>query len=429
MAGLSGVVGACARDETPEGNADAGGVSLIWISLDTLRADHLELHGYERDTSPFLSELARRGLYFEWAIAPQNSTLPVHVTMFSGLHPVVHQVMHSRRRPGIRLADSVRTLPEVLADAGFETRAWTDGGKMDAGYGFARGFQSYEDEPSSLHDRLRAVLAMAQPGRRFFYFIHTYEIHEPYEPPGPYDARYTSSTTSGPGERSLDLYDGSIRFVDDALRDFVSELERRGLLDSTILAITSDHGESFQEYGIPVIGHGGHNLHQNITRVPWIVLHPRSRYRGAVKDLVGLIDFPNTMLALLGIDEALPGDGVNVLADGANTDRDYLSWTGKAWSLYAGDYHLLEFAGGGQARNGLYHRGRDPLEKSPIDTPEVHRQLESRLAERRLALEQERTRWQGDLMERRGMRPEERERLRELGYLVDEPPAADSGAH
>ena len=104
------------------GGSDAGAgpaadsLSLIWISLDTLRADHLGAYCYARDTSPFLDELARRGLLFEWAVSPQNSTLPTHLTMFSGRHPAVHGVMHSRQNPGVSLAASVRTLPEVLRD-------------------------------------------------------------------------------------------------------------------------------------------------------------------------------------------------------------------------------------------------------------------------------------------------------------------------
>lgn len=82
--------------------------SMIWISLDTTRADHLGIYGYDRDTSPFLDELARRGLFFEWAIAPQNTTLPVHVTMFTGYHPVVHQIMYSKTvNPGVRIGSSV----------------------------------------------------------------------------------------------------------------------------------------------------------------------------------------------------------------------------------------------------------------------------------------------------------------------------------
>ena len=133
-------------------------LSLIWISLDTLRADYLELYGYSRDTSPFLRELAERGLYFDWAVSPQNSTLPSHLTQFTGIHPVVHGVMHSRANVGIRLADSVRTLPEVLRDAGFRTRGWADGGKMSSHYGFARGFEEYDESRPGLPQNLSKAL-------------------------------------------------------------------------------------------------------------------------------------------------------------------------------------------------------------------------------------------------------------------------------
>jgi arylsulfatase A-like enzyme len=405
------------------------GPSLLWISLDTLRADHLGLYGYARDTSPFLDELAARGMWFEWAIAPQNSTLPSHLTMFTGYHPVVHGVMHSRKNPGVRLASSVRTLPRVLRDAGFSTRAWTDGGKVAGYYGFAAGFDVYDDAPTPLPEKLADVLAAleAQPaGTRFFYFVHTYEIHSPYAPPAPYDRRF------GDGERgrsaaraSLDAYDGSIRFVDDELRAFVGVLERRGLLDSLVLTITGDHGESFAEYGIPKVGHGGHNLHQNITRVPWLIVQPDADRRGAIAELCGLIDFPNTMLALLGIEERLPGGGVDVVsarAGGGSADgaRAYVSYTGQAWSLYADGHHLLESEiHPGPERNALYDIRRDPREEAPLADVEKVAALRRRLEDARARLRTESDALTPTLRELGTLPDETREQLEALGYAVD----------
>jgi len=81
---------------------DRSDLSLICISLDTLRADPLSLHGYDRDTTPSPDALARRGAYVQWAVTPQTSTLPTHMTQFTGHHPVVHGVMHAKKNPGIR---------------------------------------------------------------------------------------------------------------------------------------------------------------------------------------------------------------------------------------------------------------------------------------------------------------------------------------
>jgi len=359
--------------------------SLIWISLDTLRADHLGIYGYERETSPFLDDLARRGLYFNWAVTPQNTTLPAHITMFTGYHPTVHQVMFSRSvNPGVQLKPSVITLPVVLQEAGFATRAWVDGGKMSGHHGFNFGFEKYDDEPCYFPKKLSAVLDQLDelaPESLFFYFIHTYQLHSPYPAPVGYDDLYTTEGTKTEAQEKRDLYDGCIRFVDDQLSWFVEELEKRGIPDRTIIVITGDHGENFQEYGFTDIGHGSSNLHQNITRVPWIILHPDPAYRGrCIPELTGLVDFPNTMLALLGFDEILPGGGVNVFDPGQAEPREYLSWTLKSWSLFSGEYHLIYSEKNPSPENNrLYRFTKDVREEVPLDDPEVADILRERL--------------------------------------------------
>lgn len=366
--------------------------SLIWISLDTLRADHLGQFGYERDTSPYLDELAKRGLTFEWAVTPQNTTLPSHMTMFTGYHPAVHQIMYSNaQNPGVRLARSVRTLPEILRDAGFAAKAWTDGGKMASIHGFNRGFDGYIDDPDYLPTKFAKVLEFVdgcEDGRPFFCLIHTYQVHRPYPAPMPYDERYVTPGERTEAQKCMDLYDGCIRFVDDQLRLFVGELEERGILDDTILVLTGDHGENFREYGFDDIGHRSPNLHQNITHVPWIMLHPDPAYqKRSITALTGLIDFPNTMLALLGFDEVLPGGGVNVLDPANDKPRDYLSWTMRSLSLYSGEYHLLESDDpSGPEKIVLYRFTDDRRELNPLDDPERLEAMRSRLAEKRQAL-------------------------------------------
>ena len=202
---------------------DRSDLSLIWISLDTLRADHLSLHGYDRDTTPFLDALARRGAYVQWAVTPQTATLPTHMTQFTGYHPVVHGVMHATKNPGIRLREGVRTLPEALRDVGFRNLAWVDGGQMDGRFGFARGFERYTDTMSPFPAKLAAArnaIAALEPDERFFVFVQTYEIHYPYAPPTRYRRRFVTTGERDLPTRTMDLYDGSIRVADDALRVF-----------------------------------------------------------------------------------------------------------------------------------------------------------------------------------------------------------------
>jgi len=335
----------------------------------------------------------------------------------------VHQLMHSRQNPGLCLSPAARTLPQVLHAAGYQTLAWTDGAMMAAYYGYARGFEQYRDKTLDPRLKIQAMLHALDrrnPDKPFFYFLHTYQVHAPYQAPPPYDTRFESPEPRDEAARSMDIYDGAIAYLDGEIRKLVAELERRQVLDRTILVITADHGESFNEYQIAEIGHEGDNLHQNITRVPWIILHPDSAWRGRrVRGPVGLVDFADTMLALLGRDERMDGDGVNVL-DPKQLDaaRPYLSMTGKAWSLYYGEHHLLyseEY--GGPRRNALFNVVQDPREQSPLADA-------ARRDELIALLKRERDRLEGvsreltSTLRATGTVPEEvRNDLRRLGYL------------
>lgn len=404
-------------------------LSLVWISLDTLRADHVSLYGYARDTTPFLDALAREGAYVRWAVSPQTATLPTHVTQFTGHHPVVHGVMHSTQNPGVRLRDEVRTLPEVLRDAGFRNRAWVDGGQMAGRFGFARGFERYDDAftpfPAKLDAAVEFIAGLA-PEERFFVFVQTYEIHSPYAPPPAYRRLFVTPGERDLATRSLDLYDGSIRFADDALRAFVADLDLAERLESTVLVVTGDHGEHFAEYGVDLIGHHGQLLRQNLTRVPWIVRHPDPRMRARVVDTAGLVDFANATLSLLGLAERLPGGGRAVFDETPAEEPVYLSWAGPAaWSLQRGELHYLESETAGPARNGLFDVGRDPLERAPLSDRAREAEMAALLEAERRRLVEQAARLQASLMTGGELDDALVEQLRALGYAVE--PAVEPG--
>ena len=208
----------------------------------------------------------------------------------------------------------------------------------------------------------------------------------------------------------------------------MGELERRGVLDATIVVITSDHGENLGEYGIATMSHDGFNLHQTVTRVPWIVVHPDAHYRGRIRERVGLIDFPSTMLALLGLDLSLLGNGRNALDPADRGGRDFLSWSpGRiygvevaAWSLYSDDRHLLYSEGlTGPERNALYHIAVDPLEREPLDDPVAAAALQARFEARRAELLEQRDRLPEPLAIRGELPPALNAELIALGYLTE----------
>jgi hypothetical protein len=292
--------------------------SLILVSIDTLRADHLGSYGYARETSPFLdAAVAARGTLLETAIAPCSTTSPSHMTLFTSLQPSVHAVRGSRGPAA--LPAGARTLAEALRADGFATAAVTEGGGLALGRGFERGFETFVENPGpvphrpgvalpvTLHKALEWLLRHRE--RRFFLFLHTYEVHGPYAAPSRYVGLFADGgpdPVSGielPSHRRPVDYDREIRFTDDELRAFVERLEHEGLLEDTLLVVTSDHGEEFLEHGN--LGHGA-TLPEEVLRVPLLLMGPRIPVGHRVDAPVGLVDLAPTVLELLGA-PGLPG--------------------------------------------------------------------------------------------------------------------------
>jgi arylsulfatase A-like enzyme len=321
---LAGSAAGCRRESRPRGR-------FILISLDTLRADHLGAYGSARPTSPFLDSLAARGTLFENAVVHLPGTLPSHMSIFTGLYPPEHGVY-----PEKALAPQIRTLPEVLQAEGFLTGGHTEGGYVAGRYGFARGFDEWSDEspmvegPGGLVKSRDAVkrtfrlgldfLKRAREREEFFLFLHTYSIHDPYDPPEKYRAMYWPAPPpdrafppNGPdlaafnrGERELvpravehyeALYDAQIRYTDDVLRDFFAGMAEIGLADSVTVVLTSDHGEEFLEHGKLV----HEQVYHECLHVPLVILRPGQREGRRVSALVQSIDIAPTLFDLAAI--------------------------------------------------------------------------------------------------------------------------------
>jgi len=293
-----------------------GQPNLLLISLDTLRADHLGAYGYARDTSPFIDrELAAAGTVFEQSFSAATTTGPSHMTMFTGLAPTVHGVYGSSYFSG--LSDGIPTLAEVLRLQGFETAAVTENGAMGAYRGFNRGFVSYyenkrrelEGAAGHIENTLARSLAWldAHRDKRFFLFVHTYQVHAPYTPPTAFQGFFEGD---GLDDRRADVlpskwhprsYDREIRYTDVQLEEFFAQLAARGLLENTLVVLVSDHGEEFLEHG--ALGHGP-ALHDEVLRVPLIVRGPGVAAGRRVKEPVSLVDLMATLLELAGLDPA-----------------------------------------------------------------------------------------------------------------------------
>jgi len=297
----------------------------ILISIDTLRADHLGAYGYARDTSPVFDRLAERGTLFEWAVAQYPATLTSHMSIFTGVYPQEHQVLP----PSTVLAESIETLPEHFQAHGFRTAGHTEGGFVAGGYGFRRGFDEFTDtayrsdtDVERTFERGLEFLRGLSDDDRFFLFLHTYSVHDPYAPPDRYREMFWSAEppdtfdSSGKNLRQVNqgemeiatetveyfeaMYDASIRYVDDVLGGFLDELESMGLLDETTLMVTSDHGEEFLEHG--KLAHT--QVYPESLRVPLLVWLPQQPTPHRVTELVETVDIAPTLYELAGLPAA-----------------------------------------------------------------------------------------------------------------------------
>lgn len=293
---------------------------LILISLDTLRADHVGFQGYERPTTPNLDRLAQDSIVFEQMLAPAPNTPPSHMSMFTGLLPVQHGFMGyvNEDRKDV-LSEEHRTLPQLLQEQGFATGAFTGGGWV-AGTSFRRGFDQYMPIPN-LESQIPLEWLREHRDERFFLFLHSYEIHAPYRAAEQYRKLFVDPAFAGDfkprphvlkkvreGRRRLsdeevryaiDLYDAGIRQADARLGRFFDALAEDGILDETIVIVTSDHGEEFLEHDS--VGHWQLFYRPNL-HVPFLLRLPGGAEKGRrIEDVSEHIDILPTVLELLGL--------------------------------------------------------------------------------------------------------------------------------
>ena len=313
-----------------EGAVDPGEAppSLILVSLDTLRPDHLGLYGYERDTSPYLDRLASECLVFDRAYTTAAWTLVAHMSMLTGLEASDHGVTG----PTKALSPEVPPVAERLRERGYRTLGLYAGECkwVEPRYGFGRGFELYQghDGPEDARARLAAALADHHPSRPLFLFLHLFDVHsapfEPgftgfYDPPPPFDEMFLPGARElladvdclevwdGDGTLPPDqleamraLYDGGVRYVDSELETLVEGWRASGLLDRALLVITADHGESLGAHG-RAGGHGG--MYEEGLRIPLLVRFPDGHRAGEREEgLVSVVDFATTFLEAAGLE-------------------------------------------------------------------------------------------------------------------------------
>lgn len=268
--------------------------SVLLVTIDTLRADHVGVYGHSAARTPAIDEVAKNGVRFEkaWATAP--ITLTSHASLLTGRYPPGHGARHN----GIAMSATVPTLATALKGAGFSTAAFVSAFPLDERFGLQRGFDVYDDElprASDGHplnerpgvDTASRAAAWLQARRhdRFFLWVHLFDPHAPYGDP--------SAQNSRP---ALQRYDDEIATADRELGRLLSTLGDAAA--STLVVIAADHGEAFGEHG--EIGHSIF-VYDTTLHVPLVIRGPGVPRGTAVKDDVSLIDAAPTITALLGL--------------------------------------------------------------------------------------------------------------------------------
>jgi len=356
---VSGLTGTVHTEIASPASAESPNVLLI--TMDTVRADHLSVYGYERATTPNLARFAAGATVYEHAIAAGDFTLPSHASIFTGLYPAWHGAYpsHPDFVAGRPLQAGAKTIATLLSSQGY----WTGGilanaAFLQSGTGLNQGFGTWQtatpvrlsdmERPFYLREAVRRVFdLMAQTGsfdafflraadinsrafraldevrarKPFFLFLNYMDAHFPYTPPAEFRDRFPAQRvhlrpvaaynemdnsintgrrrlTEAEKESLIAGYDGGIAYLDAEIGKLFDRLRASGAFENTLIIVTSDHGEAFGEHNL--IGHTVTSVFQNGAHIPLLVKFPRQRDGQRSSAMVSHVDLLPTVLDITG---------------------------------------------------------------------------------------------------------------------------------
>ena len=392
--------------------AEKGPFNVILIAFDTLRRDHLHVHGHPKELSPNLDRLAADGVLFSEAVVNCGWTLPQHITLLTGIYPIKHGLICLSQ--SCELAEHFRTLAEIFQENGYLTFGFGNQNAYGGGwqYGFYRGMRSYSTvfPYNNMMEKVvePVVWSMGLAGETpFFMYIHTNDTHEPFAASEPFGSQW--------GNSYQNKYEGEVSYVDHYFGLILDKLKELGLEEKTLIVATSDHGSEFHEHGFL---EKKLNLYEEISQIPLIMKLPGVIPEG--KEIAGLCqtsDIAPTILDICSLPIPEEVDGRSLLNRTlgkeenppevvfAHTLHETMYWY-EHLSARTADYKFirtvpltsnpLEIKGTAserfkrlapiaQLKNGiwreLYDLKTDPKEEQNIveEKPDIARQLEGKL--------------------------------------------------
>ena len=291
------------------GSREAGPLSVLLISVDTLRPDHLGYAGSAHPTSPTIDALARDGVVFSRAWSQSGWTLPSMATILTGRYPKDHRAVDFN----YGLDRDMPTLATILEARGYDTRAYVSHVLLTARYGFDRGFVKFDSSVLSRGDPHKistskeladlAIGDMETLRPPFFAWVHFFDPHFAYLP---------HQEWASFGDRDVDRYDQEIAFTDRSIGDLLTFMEEKGLLENTVVVFTADHGEEFGEHD----GQYHETCYDEVLRVPVVIRAPgvAAAVDSSVTEQVDLLP---TILGRLGLASPAACPGRDLLAVGS----------------------------------------------------------------------------------------------------------------
>lgn len=416
------------------------------ISVDALRADHLPMYGYDKNTSPNLEEFADDNILFERAFTQSPWTTPAHISMFTSLYPSQHG--------NDAESEQFEMIAEVLKDEGYSTYGFHGGANVRGDIGFDRGFDEYREvnNTGERYDEAEDFFEdrLTNNEEPFFLFYHNYQVHDPYIAPEGYKDYFEDSEEDfrqetiekwnnisadvqeegyvGPEatgevferhrewffnelEENMTLlnhtkaeYDAGIRATDDFLADFMDLLKEEEMYEDTIIIVTADHGEEFYDHG----GWLHNQVYNEVIHVPLIVKLPDMEAE-EVEGAVELVDLVPTIQDALEI----PEENINHPIEGQSLLKS-MEEGGKDWTLaqeletdqkaYINWSIEKEYLRDETGQEFLFDMEEDFEEQNPQNDTELLNELR-----------EERKDVETELSELRNVE----ERLRELGYIQE----------
>ena len=457
-----------------------GKPNVLVIVMDTVRADHLSLYGYERDTSPNLRALAQDAVVYTHAQSAADITLTSHASLFTGTYPSWHGAYCKAPEAsyGRPLLKSVPTLAEILKGQGYTTLGVASNLYLRSAFGLDRGFQQFrierpvpllsDENRCQLRRQMRRLLNLvtdtaqfdrlnssaediddeflstldgrAQPQTPFFGFINYMDAHFPYIPPAPWDRKFPGKVAtltkdyleseqyaiSNGGDTPADYrqycisqYDGGIAYLDAQIGRIVAALKDRGLYENTMIVVTSDHGEAFGERHR--VEHGN-SPYQNLLHVALLVKYPKSAHKGLAEAPVSLIDVAPTVLAAAGVPVPPAMQGRSLLDGAARRPAELFSETFPCQVIQS-----VECSGCAARamvawpfKYIVFNTGKRQLFKLDAD-PDEAREVSAAGTGEMVALGQTMTAWGKTIpvqpVQQMKLSPEEERRLKSLGYV------------